>query len=199
MLFESASPKTLWLRYKNIKKFTKNKISLSNRGENRYLRVYPLILRLQHPSALLYNLRLHLGLYRCASGWYRVVQYHLWLHISVSRCYNLTSGYTEVLQGGTICMGRHIGSWLCTLEIWAVVLLLSESRALINDLYVMLHGFMLQIIYTTIFRVNRLNNRKTVVYIFNVLNKYITISYIFSRHWTWQLNNKSIIFVIRIL
>ena len=31
-----------------------------------------------------------------------------------------------------------------------VVLLLSESHAIINDLYVILHGFMLQIIYTTV-------------------------------------------------
>ena len=34
---------------------------------------------------------------------------------------------------------------------WTV--LLSESRAIINDLHVILHGFMLQIIYTTVFRV----------------------------------------------
>jgi hypothetical protein len=34
--------------------------------------------------------------------------------------------------------------------IWAVVLLLSESHAIINDLDVILHGFMLQIIYTTV-------------------------------------------------
>jgi hypothetical protein len=67
--------------------------------------------------------------------------------VLASGWYNLTSGYTGVFHGGTICMpmGGHIGSWLCTLEIWAVVLLLPESRALINDLYVMLHGSMLQI------------------------------------------------------
>jgi hypothetical protein len=39
---------------------------------------------------------------------------------------------------------------------WAVVLLLSESRTIINDLDVILHGFLLQIIYTTVFRVKRL-------------------------------------------
>ena len=33
------------------------------------------------------------------------------------------------------------------------ILLPSESRAIINDLDLILHGFMLQIIYTTIFRV----------------------------------------------
>jgi len=37
------------------------------------------------------------------------------------------------------------------LLIWVVVLLLSESRAIINNLDVILHGFMLQIIYTTVF------------------------------------------------
>ena len=42
---------------------------------------------------------------------------------------------------------------------WAVVLLLSESRTIINDLDVILHGFLLQIIYTTVFRVKQLNNR----------------------------------------
>ena len=36
---------------------------------------------------------------------------------------------------------------------WDVILLFSESRAIINDLDVILHGFMLQIIYTTVFRV----------------------------------------------
>jgi len=45
----------------------------------------------------------------------------------------------------------------CTLEIWAVVVLLSENRAIMNDLDVILHDFILQIIYTTVFRV-RLNS-----------------------------------------
>jgi hypothetical protein len=35
--------------------------------------------------------------------------------------------------------------------IWAVDLLLTESRAINNELDVILHGFMLQIIYTTVF------------------------------------------------
>jgi len=39
-------------------------------------------------------------------------------------------------------------------SIWTVVLLLSESRAIINAL----DGYMLQIIYTTVFRFKRLNN-----------------------------------------
>jgi len=45
-------------------------------------------------------------------------------------------------------------------KIWDVVLLLSESRAIINDddLDVILHGFMLQIIYIMVFRVKRINN-----------------------------------------
>jgi hypothetical protein len=43
-------------------------------------------------------------------------------------------------------------------EIWAVVSLLSESCEIINELDVILHGFMLQIIYTTVFRVKRFNN-----------------------------------------
>ena len=41
---------------------------------------------------------------------------------------------------------------------WAVVLLLPERRAIINDLDVILQGFVLQIIYTTVFRVKHLNN-----------------------------------------
>ena len=40
----------------------------------------------------------------------------------------------------------------------AVVLLLSESHAIINDLDVILHGFMLQIISTTVSQVKRLSN-----------------------------------------
>ena len=40
---------------------------------------------------------------------------------------------------------------------WVVVLLLSESCEIINDLDVILHGFMLQIIYTTGFRVKLLS------------------------------------------
>jgi hypothetical protein len=44
-------------------------------------------------------------------------------------------------------------------KIWAIVLLLSESHAIINDLYVILQGFMLQIIlYPGFPRVKRLNN-----------------------------------------
>ena len=37
------------------------------------------------------------------------------------------------------------------MQIWAIVLLLSESSVIINDLDVILHGIMLQIIYTTVF------------------------------------------------
>ena len=37
----------------------------------------------------------------------------------------------------------------------AVVLLLSEGHAMINDLDVIFHGFMFQIIYTTVFQVKR--------------------------------------------
>jgi hypothetical protein len=38
----------------------------------------------------------------------------------------------------------------------AVVLLLTESSAIINDLDVIVHGFMLQIMYTTVRLFNRL-------------------------------------------
>ena len=38
----------------------------------------------------------------------------------------------------------------------AVVLLLTESSAIINDLDVIVHGFMLQIMYTTVRLLNRL-------------------------------------------
>jgi hypothetical protein len=48
----------------------------------------------------------------------------------------------------------HADAKYCTIKIWAVVLLLSESCAIINDLDVILYGFMLQIIYTTVFQVN---------------------------------------------
>jgi hypothetical protein len=41
--------------------------------------------------------------------------------------------------------------------------LLSESRAIINDLDVILHGFMLDITYTTIFRVKRLNFERELI------------------------------------
>ena len=47
----------------------------------------------------------------------------------------------------------HADTKYCKHENWDVVLLLSDSRAIINDLDVILHGFMLQIIYTTVFRV----------------------------------------------
>ena len=52
----------------------------------------------------------------------------------------------------------HTDTRHCTLLIWAVVLLLSKSCAIINDLDVKLHDFMLQIIYTMIFCVKWLNN-----------------------------------------
>ena len=42
----------------------------------------------------------------------------------------------------------HADTRHCTLLIWAVVFLLSESSAIINNLDVILHGFILQIIYT---------------------------------------------------
>jgi hypothetical protein len=42
-----------------------------------------------------------------------------------------------------------------TLYIWAVALLLSESHAIINDLDVILHGFMLQY---TIMALEEVNN-----------------------------------------
>ena len=47
----------------------------------------------------------------------------------------------------------HAETRYCTLQIWAVVLLLSDSREIINDLHldVILHSFMLQIIYITVF------------------------------------------------
>ena len=53
---------------------------------------------------------------------------------------------------------KHADTKYCTLLIWALVLLLSVSHAIINDLDVILHGFMLQVIYSTIFLVKRLNN-----------------------------------------
>ena len=40
----------------------------------------------------------------------------------------------------------------CTLQIWTVVLLFSESCAIINDLDVIVHGFMLQITIPHVFK-----------------------------------------------
>jgi hypothetical protein len=51
-----------------------------------------------------------------------------------------------------------------TVAYWDVV---SESHAIINDLDVILHGFMLQFIHTTVFRVKQLNNLKLRVRLFN--------------------------------
>ena len=59
-------------------------------------------------------------------------------------------------------------------EIHAVVLLLSESRTIINDLDVILHGFMLQIIYTTVFR-DKWLNILTVRFSFNSENRGLNI------------------------
>jgi hypothetical protein len=41
----------------------------------------------------------------------------------------------------------------CTLYIWAVDVLPSESYVIINDLDVIFHGFILKIIYTMVFEV----------------------------------------------
>ena len=56
-----------------------------------------------------------------------------------------------------------------TPKIWAVGLLLSESHAIIKDLDVILHVFMLHIIYTTVFRIKQLNNITLHVRLFNRL------------------------------
>jgi hypothetical protein len=60
-------------RYDYVTKRTRKSIKISfcfQTGDKtvRYLRVYPLALRLYHPSAPLYNLWLRLRLYRSASG-----------------------------------------------------------------------------------------------------------------------------------
>ena len=56
---------------------------------------------------------------------------------------------------------------------WAVVLLFSKSRAIIKDLNVTLHGFMLQLIYTIIFRVQWLSNITVRVWLLNRLTRYM--------------------------
>jgi hypothetical protein len=53
-----------------------------------------------------------------------------------------------------------------------------ESRAIINDLDVILHGFMLQITYTTLFQVKRLNNLTLRVRLFNRLTPKTVVKYI---------------------
>jgi hypothetical protein len=58
---------------------------------------------------------------------------------------------------------------------WAVDLLLSESCAIINDLDVILSGFILQIIYTIVFPVKRLNNLTLHVRLFNRLTRKIVV------------------------
>ena len=59
----------------------------------------------------------------------------------------------------------------CILLIWAVVLLLSENCAIINGLDVILHCFMLHIIYTMIFRVKQLYNLTLCIQLFNHLTR----------------------------
>jgi hypothetical protein len=68
-----------------------------------------------------------------------------------------------------------------------VVLLLSESHPIINDLDVILHGFMLQIIYTTVFP--ELNNLTLHVQLFNSENRDTNIAYttLWNRKILWTL------------
>jgi hypothetical protein len=61
----------------------------------------------------------------------------------------------------------HADTKYCTLLHWDVVVLLSESPAIINDLDVIVHGLMLQIIYTTDFRAKRLHNLVFHIRLFN--------------------------------
>ena len=58
------------------------------------------------------------------------------------------------------CEIIQVNTRYCTLYIWLVVVLLSdhESRAIINDQDVILHGFMLEIIHSTDFPVKRFYN-----------------------------------------
>jgi hypothetical protein len=69
----------------------------------------------------------------------------------------------------------------------AVVLWLSESHAIINDLDVIFHDFMIQIIYTTVFRVKRLNNFMLHVRLFNRLTRK-TVVQILLREVHYSLN-----------
>ena len=57
---------------KRTRQSTKRQFLFSNQGYNRYLRVYPWALRLYHPSASMYSLRLRLRLYRSVPGWYNL-------------------------------------------------------------------------------------------------------------------------------
>ena len=61
---------------------------------------------------------------------------------------------------------------------WAVVLLLSETRVIINDMGAILQGVMLQIMYAEVFRVNWLNNLSLR---FNTENRGMNIKYIWTR------------------
>ena len=62
--------------------------------------------------------------------------------------YKNVSNSQELLQLFLVFFIIHADTRHCTLLIWAVVFLLSESSAIINNLDVILHGFILQIIYT---------------------------------------------------
>ena len=57
-----------------------------------------------------------------------------------------------------------------TLNLGCIFITLRESRAAINDLDVILHGCMLQIIYTMVFHVTRLNNLALHIRLFNPFN-----------------------------
>ena len=62
------------------------------------------------------------------------------------------------------CERIHTDTRYYTLLHWNVIVLLSESPAIINDLDEIVHGFMLQIIYTTLhIRLFNLLTPKTVV------------------------------------
>jgi hypothetical protein len=56
---------------KRTRQSTKSQFLFSNQGYNRYLRVYPWALRLYHPSASMYSLRLRLRLCSSVPGWKR--------------------------------------------------------------------------------------------------------------------------------
>jgi len=62
--------------------------------------------------------------------------------------------YQNISNSQKLWNNTHRYEILYTLYLGCNVLVLLERRAIINDLDVILHGFMLQIIYTTFFELN---------------------------------------------
>jgi hypothetical protein len=79
----------------------------------------------------------------------------------------------------------HVDARYCTLYFRPVGLLLLETRAIITDLDVILHVFMLQIIYTTVLRVNQSSNLSFHVRLFNSLSQKTVVYILHTIQYTY--------------